>query len=77
MTAPTPLNPFAQTMRKRFVKTYCSQCGGEFDFGESGFSHCSDHEKSQREWESIIWPLPVRSGAGDKKRAVWPAGVKA
>jgi hypothetical protein len=26
-----------------FAKTYCSQCGGEFGPGESGFSHCSDH----------------------------------
>lgn len=27
----------------RFAQTYCSQCGGEFGPGDSGFSHCSDH----------------------------------
>lgn len=27
----------------KFVKTYCSQCGGEFGPGDSGYSHCSDH----------------------------------
>jgi len=28
----------------KFEKTYCSQCGGEFGPGDSGFSHCADHE---------------------------------
>lgn len=27
----------------RFPKTFCSQCGGEFGPGDSGFSHCQDH----------------------------------
>lgn len=27
----------------RFQKTYCSQCGGEFGPGDSGFSHCDQH----------------------------------
>lgn len=27
----------------KFDKTYCSQCGGEFGPGNSGFSHCADH----------------------------------
>jgi len=27
----------------RFAKTYCSQCGGEFGPGNSGYSHCEDH----------------------------------
>lgn len=27
----------------RFPKTYCSQCGGEFGPGDSGYSHCRDH----------------------------------
>jgi hypothetical protein len=27
----------------RFDKTYCSQCGGEFGSGDSGFSHCDQH----------------------------------
>jgi hypothetical protein len=29
----------------RFDKTYCSQCGGEFGPGNSGYSHCQDHRK--------------------------------
>jgi hypothetical protein len=28
---------------KRFARTFCSQCGGEFGSGNEGFSHCSDH----------------------------------
>lgn len=27
----------------KFEKTYCSQCGGEFGPGDSGYSHCKDH----------------------------------
>ena len=27
----------------RFERTYCSQCGGKFGPGNSGFSHCTDH----------------------------------
>jgi hypothetical protein len=27
----------------RFDNTYCSQCGGEFGSGDSGFSHCDQH----------------------------------
>lgn len=27
----------------RFDKTYCSQCGGEFGPGTSGYSHCDQH----------------------------------
>jgi len=27
----------------KFPATYCSQCGGEFGPGESGYSHCHDH----------------------------------
>lgn len=27
----------------RFERTYCSQCGGEFGPGDSGFSHCDQH----------------------------------
>ncbi len=27
----------------KFQKTFCSQCGGEFGPGESGYSHCQDH----------------------------------
>lgn len=27
----------------RFEKTFCSNCGGEFGPGDSGFSHCFSH----------------------------------
>jgi hypothetical protein len=27
----------------KYQVTYCSQCGGEFGPGDSGYSHCSDH----------------------------------
>lgn len=27
----------------RFSNVYCSQCGREFGPGNSGFSHCRDH----------------------------------
>lgn len=30
----------------RFEHTYCSQCGGEFGPGDEGFSHCSDHART-------------------------------
>lgn len=29
----------------KFDKTHCSQCGGEFGPGDSGFSHCDQHEQ--------------------------------
>lgn len=28
----------------KFQKTYCSQCGSEFNPGNEGFSNCVDHE---------------------------------
>ena len=28
----------------KFDKTYCSQCGGEFGPGDSGYSHCDQHK---------------------------------
>ena len=27
----------------RFAETFCSQCGGEFGPGDSGYSHCKNH----------------------------------
>ena len=27
----------------KFPQTYCSQCGGSFGAGDSGYSHCVDH----------------------------------
>lgn len=35
----------------RFARTYCSQCGGEFGPGNSGFSHCSDHFRRVPGWD--------------------------
>lgn len=29
--------------KPRFDITHCSQCGGEFGPGDSGYSHCVDH----------------------------------
>lgn len=30
----------------RFDNTYCSQCGGEFGPGDSGYSNCRDHNRA-------------------------------
>lgn len=45
-----------------FEKTYCSQCGGEFGQGYTGYSHCSDHRTPEaratmqsRHRESQLW----------------------
>lgn len=32
----------------RFPMVSCSQCGGDFGPGDSGFSHCSDHKHLRR-----------------------------
>jgi hypothetical protein len=29
----------------KFTETFCSQCGGQFGPGDSGYSHCDQHEK--------------------------------
>ena len=29
----------------KFQNTFCSQCGEEFGPGDSGYSHCQDHNK--------------------------------
>lgn len=34
--------------KPRFEKTLCSQCGGEFGPGDSGFSHCDQHDAKAR-----------------------------
>ena len=31
-------------VRPKFNETFCSQCGGAFGPGESGFSHCDQHK---------------------------------
>lgn len=37
-------NALGEVPTPKFAKTYCSQCGGEFGPGDSGYSHCVDHE---------------------------------
>jgi|688.fasta_scaffold00370_84 hypothetical protein len=32
--------------KPRFENVFCSQCGGEFGPGNSGYSHCEDHRKA-------------------------------
>lgn len=44
--------------KPRFVKTFCSQCGGEFGPGDSGFSHCSDH------WSPAVTKAMAKFEAG-------------
>ena len=44
----------------RFEKTYCSQCGGEFGPGDSGYSHCRDHGPKIVTHHEFP-PIPVRS----------------
>lgn len=39
----------------RFDKTYCSQCGGEFGPGDSGFSHCQDHPPYAKAYNSDLY----------------------
>lgn len=31
-------------MNSKFEQTFCSQCGGSFGPGDSGYSHCVDHQ---------------------------------
>jgi hypothetical protein len=62
----------------RFPQTSCSQCGGEFGPGDSGFSHCSDHRPPliltpMTDWRADPYPFPLRQDS--KPRAVWPQGV--
>lgn len=33
----------------KFTTTFCSQCGGEFGPGDSGYSHCVDHDFDEQE----------------------------
>lgn len=33
---------------REFSRVYCSQCGGEFGPGNSGYSHCADHQGARR-----------------------------
>ena len=45
-------------MRKyKFEKTTCSQCGGSFGPGDSGYSHCEDHAQVKKETKGIRLPL--------------------
>jgi hypothetical protein len=42
----------------KFAKTFCSQCGGEFGPGDSGYSHCADHDKERH--AKAADAIPVR-----------------
>ncbi len=33
---------------RRFDRTHCSQCGGEFGPGDEGYSRCADHAKEAK-----------------------------
>lgn len=39
-------SPPATPPKPRFLETFCSQCGGKFGPGDSGYSHCVDHGES-------------------------------
>jgi hypothetical protein len=32
----------------KFAITYCSQCGQQFGPGDSGYSHCTDHQPKEQ-----------------------------
>jgi hypothetical protein len=36
----------------KFQNVSCSQCGGEFGPGDSGFSHCSSHDGRAEGWSA-------------------------
>jgi len=67
----------------RFAKTYCSQCGGEFGPGNSGYSHCEDH----RSLGATYWDHPGAIAAEQQRCALdwiarnpdaeWPRSVSA
>jgi hypothetical protein len=40
----------------KFDKTYCSQCGGEFGPGDSGYSHCDQHITEQTQGSDLYSP---------------------
>ena len=40
---PAVAGPVEPTVRHRFARTYCSQCGDELGPGDAGVSSCSDH----------------------------------
>jgi hypothetical protein len=39
----------------RFPETHCSQCGGTFGPGDSGFSHCEDHPPYAKAYNPKIY----------------------
>lgn len=44
--------------RPVFTATYCSQCGGKFGPGRSGYSDCRDHQDwltAEEESEANAW----------------------
>lgn len=48
---------------------YCSQCGGAFGRGTTGFSHCSDHSLAARFSAMVEQDLRPRWRAAAKERA--------
>lgn len=41
---------------RRFARTYCSQCGGEFGPGEAGYSRCNDHTPGRNSMKTTTPP---------------------
>ncbi|MEE9159967.1 MAG: hypothetical protein V3U60_16480 [Gammaproteobacteria bacterium] len=51
----------------KFEQTSCSQCGGEFGPGDSGYSHCQDHGPKMLKGEGervVIEKTRVRRSCG-------------
>jgi hypothetical protein len=75
------LNPFAPASKvaeqvvqpivntaPRFAKTYCSQCGGEFGPGDSGYSHCRDHGTPRRHEDDWLMEFAKLLGKQSRER---------
>ena len=43
--------------KPRFWQVHCSQCGGTFGPGDSGYSHCEDHAGLSP--NNTAWSLPA------------------
>jgi hypothetical protein len=37
----------------KFNETFCSQCGEAFGPGDSGYSHCQDHNPPSATWYEV------------------------
>lgn len=38
------MSEVTMTKSPKYTETFCSQCGGAFGPGDSGFSHCDQHQ---------------------------------